>query len=75
MNNPIIATAAEKMNCQESYEENGNGCDIAEDYIMACVCQPCVISQMNRHTALYDTYEGSCCSSNGLPSHAPLMVV
>lgn len=49
-------------------------CAETEDYCLGGCCFPCVISQMNRHTAMYDTYEGSCCSSNGLPKHAPRMV-
>ena len=49
-------------------------CAETEDYCLGGCCFPCVVSQMNRHTAMYDTYEGSCCSSNGLPKHAPRMV-
>lgn len=45
-----------------------------EDFVCSCVCAPCVISQMNRHTAMYDTYDASCFSSNGMPKHAPMMV-
>ena len=50
------------------------GCDAAEDYIVAFLCMPCTISQVSRHTAPYDTYEGSCFSSTGMPPHAPSMV-
>mmetsp|Transcript_26724 Transcript_26724/g.30590 ORF Transcript_26724/g.30590 Transcript_26724/m.30590 type:complete len:331 (-) Transcript_26724:119-1111(-) len=49
-------------------------CAEMEDYCLSCCCYPCVISQMHRHTAMYDTYEGSCFSSNGLPKHAPAMI-
>ena len=48
--------------------------DCMEDYVCSCVCAPCVISQMNRHTAMYDTYDSSYCSSNGMPKYAPMMV-
>jgi len=50
------------------------GCDVVEDYCVSCLCLPCAVSQMNRHTAPYETYEGTCFSSNGLPDHAPVMV-
>lgn len=49
-------------------------CDDVEDYCLSCFCYPCVISQMQRHTAMYDTYEGSCFRSDGLPKHAPSMI-
>lgn len=58
-------------------EENGvlaSCCGEIEDYCLGGVFYPCVLSQMNRHTAMYDTYEASCCSSNGLPKHAPMMI-
>ena len=39
------------------------------------LCCPCfVAAQMMRHTADYDTYGGRCCTSTGLPSHAPNIV-
>jgi hypothetical protein len=49
-------------------------CGEVEDFCLGFVCYPCVVSQMNRHTAMYDTYEGSLFSSNGLPKHAPTMI-
>jgi len=48
--------------------------DNLEDYVCSCVLLPCAISQMNRHTAMYDTYDSSYCSSNGMPAYAPMMV-
>jgi hypothetical protein len=48
-------------------------CDVVEDYCVSCFCAPCSVSQMSRHTAPYETYEGSCFSSNGMPPHAPVM--
>jgi hypothetical protein len=61
------------------YGPDGDGfmslcCGEMEDYCLGGFCYPCVVSQMNRHTAMYDTYEGECCSSNGLPKHAPDMI-
>lgn len=45
-----------------------------EDGCLSCCCRPCVIAQLSRHTAMYDTYDGNCCSSSGLPPYAPFMV-
>mmetsp|Transcript_20792 Transcript_20792/g.30471 ORF Transcript_20792/g.30471 Transcript_20792/m.30471 type:complete len:286 (-) Transcript_20792:571-1428(-) len=64
--------AISKCGCGRD-DENG-GCDLVEDYVLACVCGPCTITQMARHTAMYDTYGGSFMNSNGLPRHAPNMV-
>lgn len=47
---------------------------VVEDYCLPLVCLPCTISQMSRHTAMYETYEGVYCSSTGLPPHVPLVV-
>ncbi len=49
-------------------------CGEMEDYCLGGCCYPCVLSQMSRHTAMYDTYEGSFFSSSGLPEHAPMMI-
>ena len=61
-----------KCGCRRGDESSG--CDLVEDYVLACACAPCTISQMARHTAMYETYEGSFMNSNGLPRHAPSMV-
>lgn len=74
VNNALVSSVEERMGCRDCHENNPQ-CYAVEDYAMACICQPCVISQMSRHTALYDTYEGTCFSSNGLPKHAPQMLV
>jgi Cys-rich protein (TIGR01571 family) len=74
VNNTLMSSAEERMGCHDCHD-NSPQCYAVEDYVTACICQPCVISQMSRHTALYDTYEGTCFSSNGLPNHAPQMVV
>lgn len=58
----------------EDHESVPFGCDVVEDYLLSCFCAPCVVTQMSRHTAPYDTYDGSLCSSNGLPEHAPAMI-
>lgn len=76
----FIQEAMEKGNIDVSHWGTGDGvtsvcgCDVVEDYCVSCLCLPCAVSQMNRHTAPYETYEGTCFSSNGLPVHAPVMV-
>ena len=80
----LIQEALEKANVDIDLSEWGSGsgdgimrvcgCDVVEDYCVSCFCLPCAVSQMNRHTAPYETYEGTCFSSNGLPVHAPVMV-
>mmetsp|Transcript_12379 Transcript_12379/g.23204 ORF Transcript_12379/g.23204 Transcript_12379/m.23204 type:complete len:311 (+) Transcript_12379:146-1078(+) len=63
----------ERGGCRHWEDSVPCGCDVVEDYCVSCFCTPCSVSQMSRHTASYDTYEGSCFSSNGLPPHAPVM--
>lgn len=46
-----------------------------QDCICATFCMPCTICQMGRHTADFDTYRASCCSSTGLPRHVELAPV
>mmetsp|Transcript_11673 Transcript_11673/g.16545 ORF Transcript_11673/g.16545 Transcript_11673/m.16545 type:complete len:389 (+) Transcript_11673:77-1243(+) len=50
----------------------GFGCD---DMCYAYFCGPCVVSQMSRHTADYDTYRANCCSKDGLGSGVPPPVI
>lgn len=46
----------------------------AEDVCCALCCTCCVVTQMARHTADYNTYRGVCCSLTGLPTHVPSIV-
>ena len=70
----LIDAAMERGGCSHLEDSVPFGCDVVEDYCVSCVCTPCAVSQMSRHTASYETYEGSCFSSNGMTSHAPNMV-
>jgi len=47
---------------------------VVEDYCLPVLCLPCTISQISRHTAMYETYEGKYMNATGLPDHVPLMV-
>jgi Cys-rich protein (TIGR01571 family) len=52
-------------------EEYCNGC---EDCCCGVFCNCCVVAQMARHTADYDTYPAACCNTTGLPSNVPGIV-
>ena len=49
----------------------GTRCAGYEDCCCATWCGFCVITQMARHTAEYETYAAQCCSETGLPVNAP----
>lgn len=49
-------------------------CRSCDDICAAALCSCCVTARMLRHTADYETYRGLCCSSNGLPRTAPVVV-
>ena len=49
-------------------------CRSCDDVCAAALCSCCVTARMLRHTADYETYRGLCCSSNGLPASAPVVV-
>jgi len=48
---------------------------VVEDVAVNACCGPCSIMQMNRHTGLYETYQGHYFNSTGMPKYAPLVVV
>lgn len=48
---------------------------VVEDVAVNAFCGPCSIMQMNRHTGMYDTYQGHCFNSTGMPKYAPVAVV
>merc|ERR1719291_736732 len=57
-------------------EENCEGnCEGVEDCMCATFCMPCAICQMGRHTADFDTYRATCCTSTGLPRQVELAPV
>mmetsp|Transcript_53493 Transcript_53493/g.64515 ORF Transcript_53493/g.64515 Transcript_53493/m.64515 type:complete len:301 (-) Transcript_53493:150-1052(-) len=58
-----------KYAIQEKVCKNG-----AEDFCCALCCSCCVVTQMARHTADYNTYRGVCCTDTGLPEHVPGIV-
>mmetsp|Transcript_37637 Transcript_37637/g.82428 ORF Transcript_37637/g.82428 Transcript_37637/m.82428 type:complete len:357 (+) Transcript_37637:154-1224(+) len=49
-------------------------CRSCDDLCAALLCSCCSTAQMLRHTADYETYRSVCCSSNGLPANAPVVV-
>lgn len=52
----------------------GSSCRGMEDCCCAFWCQCCTIMQMARHTADYETYNASCCTTTGLPPTVPAIV-
>jgi Cys-rich protein (TIGR01571 family) len=44
-------------------------CKGFEDCCMSVFCTCCIIGQMGRHTADYETYRAYCCSDTGLANH------
>jgi hypothetical protein len=50
--------------CSEEMDCHRN----CEDCCFSCICTPCSLSQMHRHTADYSKYEFYCCTQNGLGS-------
>ena len=57
-----------ETSCQCCEVCGSGGC---EDCCCAKYCHLCVITQMARHTAEYETYKAQCCSETGLPVSAP----
>jgi len=64
--NLIIRTRLSIRKAYEIPEENLEGC---EDLLVSIWCSCCVIGQMMRHTADYDTFRAVWFSETGLPSH------
>lgn len=57
---------------RDKYQIPENTCIGCEDCMCATFCMSCTICQMGRHTADFDTYSGTCCSSTGLPEQVEL---
>lgn len=55
--------------------EGSCACEGTEDCLCATFCTPCTICQMGRHTADFDTYRATCCTSTGLPRQVELAPV
>jgi Cys-rich protein (TIGR01571 family) len=59
---------------REKYAIPEDHCTGCEDCCCGFFCGCCTISQMARHTADYDTYPATCCTTTGLPSNVPGIV-
>jgi Cys-rich protein (TIGR01571 family) len=60
---------------RDTYDIPEQQCGGCEDCCCSYWCSCCTISQMSRHTADYDTYPSSCCTSTGLKQNAPAVLV
>ena len=71
----LIITIKTRYYIRKKYAIRTQNCDdCIEDCCCSYWCRACVICQMARHTADYDTYSATCCSSTGLGSNAPSIV-
>ena len=71
----LIITIKTRYYMRKKYAIRAQNCDESiEDCCCSYWCHCCVICQMARHTADYDTYSATCCSSTGLGPNAPAIV-
>ncbi len=63
-----------RQSVREQYSIPEQRCVGYEDVCCAFFCTCCTLAQMARHTGEYEKYPGRCCTSTGLPSHAPFTV-
>lgn len=71
----LIITIKTRHYIRKKYAIRAQNCDESiEDCCCSFWCQGCVVCQMARHTADYDTYSARCCSSTGLSPDAPAIV-
>jgi Cys-rich protein (TIGR01571 family) len=68
-------TATVRGSIRNKYQIPDESCLGSEDCACAMLCMPCTICQMGRHTADFDTYRATCCTSTGLPRHVELAPV
>ena len=57
---------------RDKYQIPQTTCIGCEDCMCSTFCMSCTICQMGRHTADFDTYNGTCCSRTGLPGGVEL---
>jgi len=65
----IYLTARTRKEIRKEYGILGQRCGGHEDTCLSLWCTSCVISQMGRHTADYETYRANYCTDTGLPNH------
>jgi Cys-rich protein (TIGR01571 family) len=71
----LIITIKTRNYIRKKYAIRAQNCDESiEDCCCSFWCHACVICQMARHTADYDTYSARCCSSTGLGPNSPAIV-
>jgi len=57
---------------RDKYQIPETQCIGCEDCLCSTFCMSCTICQMGRHTADFDTYNGTCCTRTGLPEQVEL---
>lgn len=68
----VCLTKTVRGSIRNKYQISDETCGRLQDCMCATFCMPCTICQLGRHTADFDTYRASCCSSTGLPQHVEL---
>jgi Cys-rich protein (TIGR01571 family) len=71
----VSLTAKVRASIRNKYQIPDESCTGSEDCLCATFCMPCAICQMGRHTADYETYTATCCTSTGLPRQVKLAPV
>ncbi len=71
----VCLTKLVRSSIRNKYQISDETCGRLQDCMCATFCMPCTICQMGRHTADFDTYRASCCSSTGLPKRVELASV
>jgi Cys-rich protein (TIGR01571 family) len=70
----LYALCRTRQNVRRTYSIPEDSCNGCEDAVCALFCGCCTVTQIARHTGEYETYPSVCCSSTGLPDHAPQIV-
>lgn len=70
----VVLVAKARRHVRGRYGIPERRCRGYEDLCCSLWCNCCVVAQLARHTADYDTYAGLCCSETGVPQHAPALV-
>ena len=63
----IFVTQSTRYSLREKFMIREERCYDLEDVVCSSFCLPCVVCQMQRHTANYNEYKAVCCSKTGLP--------
>ena len=69
----IFVTQSTRYSLRDKFLIREERCYDLEDVFCSIFCLPCVVCQMQRHTANYDEHDAVCCSKTGLPDGVGLL--